>query len=169
MKNRSDLFAYFAKLGIKTTTFEHEPLFTVEQADKIAHSIPGGHIKNLFLKDDNKQLWLLVAEDHAKIELKKVGQVLEARKLRFADADLLWQSLGVKPGSVTPFALINDPDHKVKVVVDSTLLNFEILNAHPLENTATTSIVLADFKKFLEATGHEVKVINLLNYHLDQF
>ena len=169
MKNRSDLFAYFAKLGIKTTTFEHEPLFTVEQADKIAVSIPGGHIKNLFLKDDKKQLWLLVAEDHAKIELKKVSAALNTKGLRFADADLLWQTLGVKPGSVTPFALINDPDHKVKVVVDSILLNFEILNAHPLENTATTSIALADFKKFLEATGHEVKVINLLNYHLDQF
>ncbi len=164
MKTRTDLFEYLAHLGIKTTTIEHEPLFTVEQADKLATQIPGGHIKNLFLKDDNKQLWLLVAEDHAKVDLKKVGQLLNARKLRFADADLLWHTLGVKPGSVTPFALINDPDHTVKVVLDKTLLDCAIINAHPLENTATTSISRADFKKFLAATGHQVQVIDLENY-----
>lgn len=164
MKTRLDLFEYLAQLGITTTTVKHEPLFTVEQADKLASDIPGGHIKNLFLKDDNKQLWLLVAEDHAKVDLKKVGQLLNARKLRFADADLLWQTLGVKPGSVTPFALINDPDHKVKVVLDKTLLDCAIINAHPLENTATTSISRDDFKKFLAATGHQVQVIDLENY-----
>lgn len=167
MKNRLDLFEYLAQLGIKTTTVEHEPLFTVEQADKIALSIPGGHIKNLFLKDDDKQLWLLVAEDHAKIELKKVGQLLNARKLRFADADLLWQHLGVKPGSVTPFALINDPDHKVNVVLDKTLLGLDVLNAHPLENTATTSIALEDFKKFLQTIGHKPVIINLQTYSIE--
>lgn len=164
MKTRLDLLEYLAQLGIKTTTVEHEPLFTVEQADKIALSIPGGHIKNLFLKDDKKQLWLIIAEAHAKIELKKVGQVLNAPKLRFADADLLWQSLGVKPGSVTPFALINDSEHKINVVLDKTVLSYEIINAHPLENTATTSISRADFKKFLHATGHKLLVIDLTHY-----
>lgn len=101
MKNRTDLFEYLSQLGINTTTVEHEPLFTVEQADKIALSITGGHIKNLFLKDDKKQFWLLIAEAHAKVDLKKVGQALNAPKLRFTDADLLWQYLGVRPGSVT--------------------------------------------------------------------
>lgn len=169
MKNRTDLFAYFATLGITTTTVEHEPLFTVEQADKIAHTIPGGHVKNLFLKDDKKQLWLLIAEDHAKIDLKKVSTALNTKNLRFANADLLWQTLGVKPGSVTPFALINDLEHKLKIVLDSSLLNFEILNAHPFENTATTSIALADFKKFLKSTEHEIQVIDLSNYNLISF
>lgn len=164
MKTRLDLFEYLAQLGINTATIEHEPLFTVEQADKIALSIPGGHIKNLFLKDDNKQLWLLVADAHTKIDLKKVGQLLNARKLRFADADLLWQSLGVKPGSVTPFALINDPEHKINVVLDKAILDLDILNAHPLENTATTSISLDEFKKFLDASGHKIQVIDLQAY-----
>jgi Ala-tRNA(Pro) deacylase len=161
MKTRLDLFEYLAHLGISTTTVEHEPLFTVEQADKLASDIPGGHIKNLFLKDDKKQLWLIVAEDHAKIELKKVGTALNTKGLRFADAQLLWQTLGVKPGSVTPFALINDPDHKVKVIIDKTLLDCDIINAHPLENTATTSIAVADFKKFLEAIGNAIQIIDL--------
>ena len=166
MKNRADLFEYLAQIGIKTTTVEHEPLFTVEQADTMASGIPGGHIKNLFLKDDKKQLWLIVAEDHAKIELKKVSAALNTKGLRFADADLLWQTLGVKPGSVTPFALINDRDHTVNVVLDSTLLDFTILNAHPLENTATTSISLQDFKKFLKSTEHEIQTINFFDYSL---
>lgn len=169
MKTRLDLFEYLAQLGISTTTVEHEPLFTVEQADKLASNIPGGHIKNLFLKDDKKQLWLIVAEDHAKIELKKVGAALNTKGLRFADAQLLWQTLGVKPGSVTPFALINDPDHKVKVLLDSTLLDCDIINAHPLENTATTSIAVADFKKFLKSTGHKIQIIYLADYTLSDF
>lgn len=166
MKTRLDLFEYMAQLGIKTTTVEHEPLFTVEQADKLASDLPGGHIKNLFLKDDAAQLWLVVAEAHTKIDLKKLGAALNAKKLRFADEQLLWQTLGVKPGSVTPFALINDHDHKVKVVLDKTLFECDIINAHPLENTATTSISRADFKTFLESTGHLAQVIDLQSYEI---
>jgi len=166
MKTRLDLFEYLAQLGIKTTTVEHEPLFTVEQADEIALSISGGHIKNLFLKDDKKQLWLVIAEAHAKVDLKQVGVALSAPKLRFANEQLLWQHLGVKPGSVTFFALINDPDHKVNVILDKTLLDYETINAHPMENTATTSIPVADFKKFLEATKHKAQVIDLQGYTL---
>ena len=148
MKTRNDLFSYLDTLGIATKTTDHEPLFTVEQADKIAHDIPGGHIKNLFLKDDNGQLWLLVADAHAKIELKKVAQLLKAPKLRFADANLLMHYLGVTPGSVTPLALINDANQKVKVLIDQSLWTHDILNMHPLENSATTSINSNDFKKF---------------------
>lgn len=155
MKTKTDLFKLFDELGIQHKTYEHEPLFTVEQADKVAHSIPGTHIKNLFLKDDNGQLWLLVAESHAKIELKKVSQVLKAPKLRFAVANLLMHYLGVTPGSVTPFGLINDPDNTVKVVLDHTILEGEIINAHPLENNATTAISVEGFMKFLMTTQHK--------------
>ncbi len=166
MKNKADLFELFNKLNIAHKTFEHEPLFTVEQADKVAHEIPGTHIKNLFLKDDSGQLWLLVAESHEKIELKKVEQLLQARKLRFADETLLWQHLGVKPGSVTPFGLINDSEHRIKLIIDHTILEGAIINAHPLENTATTSISVDDFKKFLKALKYEAMIIDLANYSL---
>lgn len=166
MKTKDDLFEFFTKLGIAYKNYEHEPLFTVEQADKVTHSIPGTHIKNLFLKDDNGQLWLIVAEAHAKIELKKVAQLVKAPKLRFADAQLLMEHLGVTPGSVTPFGLINDTNHKIKVIVDNTILTGEIINAHPLENSATTSIAIDDFNKFLNAMGHRVIIINFENYTL---
>lgn len=164
MKTRADLFVYFDQLGITYKTYEHEALFTVEQADAIAHNIPEIHIKNLFLKDDNGQLWLLVAEAHAKIELKKVMHCIKAPKLRFADAQLLMQHLGVSPGSVTPFALINDTQHTVKLILDQSILDSPLINAHPLENTATTSISLNDFGKFLKETGHQPLIIDLREY-----
>jgi Ala-tRNA(Pro) deacylase len=132
----------------------------------VAHSIPGTHIKNLFLIDANGQLWLLVTEAHAKIELKKIAQLLKAPKLRFADAQLLMEHLGVTPGSVTPFGLINDANHNIKVIVDATILTGEIINAHPLENSATTSISIDDFNKFLSTMGHRIIVINLEHYTL---
>jgi Ala-tRNA(Pro) deacylase len=161
MKTKTDLFNLFNQLGIAYKTYEHEPLFTVEQADKVAHAIPGTHIKNLFLKDHNGKLWLIVAEAHAKIELKKIMQLLKAPKLRFADAQLLMKHLGVTPGSVTPFGLINDGDQKVNVVLDHTILQREIINAHPLENCATTAISVADLKKFLKALGHQIFTLDL--------
>jgi Ala-tRNA(Pro) deacylase len=164
MKTKTDLFALFDTHNIAHKTSEHEPLFTVEQADKIAVSIPGTHIKNLFLKDDNGQLWLLVAEAHAKIELKKVAQLLKAPKLRFADPQSLMDHLGVTPGSVTPFGLINDIEHRVKVIVDAAILDGEIFNAHPLENSSTTAINVKDFKKFLQILKYQPIFIDLKNY-----
>lgn len=169
MKTKQDLLQYLDQLHIAYKAYDHEPLFTVEQADKAAHSIPGGHIKNLFLKDDSGQIWLISAEAHAKIELKKVGQVLKARKLRFADANLLMQHLGVLPGSVTPFGLINDPDHRIRFVLDKSILAFDIINAHPLENNSTIGISIADFKKFLKATGINPLIIDLQTYSIENF
>lgn len=164
MKTRADLFIYLEKLGIAHTTYEHEPLFTVEQADKIAHSIPGCHIKNLFLKDANGGFWLLVAQAHTKIELKKVMQCIKAPKLRFADAQLLKEYLGVLPGSVTPFGLINDVHNKVGLILDHTIFENVMLCAHPLENNATTCIRITDFKKFLDALGYKPIILNLTDY-----
>jgi Ala-tRNA(Pro) deacylase len=164
MKTRTDLFSYFDQLGIAAQTYEHKPLFKVGETDEVADAIPGVHIKNLFLKGEGDQFWLLVAEQHAKIELKKVMLALNIRKLRFADADHLLHYIGVTPGSVTPFGLINDPEHKVRVILDHSLFDHAMINAHPLENNATTSISLEDFKKFLRATGHQPMIINLADY-----
>jgi len=166
MKTQQDLIAYLASLGIQTTTHEHQPLFTCEQANTLAHTIPGAHCKNLFLKDDSQKLWLIVALQSTKIELKKVGAALGARNLRFAKPDLLLQHLGVTPGSVTPFALINDSQHSVTVVVDKALNVYDILNFHPLVNTATTAISLANFKTFLQAMGHGVHVMEFQDFSL---
>lgn len=164
MKTNQDLIKYFDQHHIVYKIYDHEPLYTVEQADALALSIPGGHIKNLFLKDDSGKLWLISAQAHALIDLKKVSQLLNARKLRFANADLLMQHLGVLPGSVTPFALINDPNHNVHFVLDNAILSFDNINAHPLENTATVGISMADFNKFLQSLGIKPIIIDFQTY-----
>lgn len=167
MKTKQALLHYFDQLAIPYKMYDHEPLYTVEQADAIALSIPGGHIKNLFLKDDSGQLWLISAEAHAQIELKKVSQLLKARKLRFANSDLLMEHLGVLPGSVTPFGLINDPNHTVRFVLDKAILGFDVINAHPLENNATIGIAIKDFKRFLQALGVKPEIIDFQKYTID--
>ncbi len=166
---KQDLFKQLIALNIKYILYEHEPLFTVEQAQKISLNIPGGHIKNLFLKDDNGKFWLIVAQDHTKIELKKVAQMMNAPKLRFANEQLLMEYLGVKPGSVTPFALINDTNHTVNVILDAVLLTFDTINAHPLQNDATIGVNQSDFKKFLKYTQHAPIIIDFKSYECKNF
>lgn len=148
------LFAYLDRLGIPHATVRHPPLFTVEQSQSLRGQIAGGHNKNLFLKDKNGRLFLLVLLEEARVDLKALPAVIGSGRLSFGSADLLRETLGVEPGSVTPFALINDPAHRVTPVLDETMMAHEILNYHPLVNTMTTSIRSADLLKFVTATGH---------------
>jgi Ala-tRNA(Pro) deacylase len=143
-------------LGINGKVYEHEPVFTVEEAIKVVADlhIPGTGVKNLFLKDSKKNVYLIVAVDNAKIQLKEVGKKIGAPELRFTDAHMLQEYLGVTPGSVTPLALINDTKRAVKVIFDSMLFEQTLLQVHPLVNTATVVITPNDLKKFIAATGH---------------
>src|SRR5919107_4023738 len=132
----SDLFAYLKKLGIRTETFEHAPVFTVAESRGVKAKIPGGHSKNLFLKDRKDRLFLVIAKDETRIDLKRLHEAIGASgRLSFGSADLLRANLGVEPGSVTPFALINDTAQRVSVVLDATLATFERVNFHPLVNS----------------------------------
>ena len=153
--DRQALFDMLDRLGIAHSTTEHPPAFTVEDARALRGRIPGGHTKNLFLKDKKGRLWLVVAEEDTPVNLKVLHKRIGAARLSFGKPELLEEVLGVRPGSVTPFALINDKDGKVTVVLDERLLAHETLNFHPLENTATTSIAKEDFLRFLAETGHE--------------
>ncbi|HEX2725090.1 MAG TPA: prolyl-tRNA synthetase associated domain-containing protein [Beijerinckiaceae bacterium] len=157
-----DLFAYFAKLGIETETFEHPPVFTVAESRSIKAAIAGGHSKNLFLKDKKDRIFLVVARDETRIDLKKLHETIGASgRLSFGSPDLLRATLGVEPGSVTPFALINDAERRVAVVLDASLMAFARVNFHPLINSMTTTIGSEDFLAFLRATGHEARVLRL--------
>lgn len=154
-----DLFAYLDTLGIKHKTVTHPPLFTVEQSQALRGQIPGGHTKNLFLKDKRNALFLVVAPEEATIELKSLHHKLEAGRFSFGSADLLRAVLGVEPGSVTAFAAINDTAGKVNVVIDAALMAHDTINCHPLVNTMTTSIAAPDLTRFLEATGHKPRIV----------
>ena len=156
---RADLFACLDKLGIKTTTVDHPPLFTVGQSQALRGEIPGGHTKNLFLKDKKDKVFLVVAEEDAEIDMKSLHKRIGSARLSFGRPELLAELLGVIPGSVTPFGAINDTARRVSVVLDAGLMRHDSLNFHPLENVATTNIRREDFLTFLRHTGHEPAVL----------
>lgn len=150
-----------AGLGIAVTTVEHAPVHTVEDSGELYERIPGGHTKNLFLKDARGGLFLIVAHHATRIDLKLLPPVIGSARLSFGRTELLQEVLGVKPGSVTAFALINDSDRKVEVVFDQNLMAFETINLHPMENSATTSIARDDLLRFIRATGHTPRIVAL--------
>jgi Ala-tRNA(Pro) deacylase len=158
-KTPDDLFAFLDRLGIAHKTVTHPPLFTVEQSQALRGQIPGGHTKNLFLKDKKDALFLVAALEDAAIELKSLHHRLGAGRFSFGSSDLLRAALGIEPGAVTPFAAINDDAGRVTVVLDSAMMQRPILNYHPLVNTMTTSIVTGDLIKFLAATGHPPLIV----------
>jgi len=156
----ADLFAYLDRLGIAHTTVSHPPLYTVEQSQALRGQIPGGHTKNLFLKDKKGALFLVTAPEDAAIALKSLHRVLGANgRFSFGSADLLREALGIEPGAVTPFAVMNDTAGRVSVVLDAGLMENAVINCHPLANTMTTSIAREDLVKFLEATGHPPRIV----------
>jgi Ala-tRNA(Pro) deacylase len=155
----NDLFAFLDRLGIRYSTVSHQPLFTVDEARALRGTIPGGHTKNLFLRDKSGAYYLVVACEDAMIDLKGLHRRLGAKgRFSFGSADALWELLGVRPGSVTPFAAINDVSGKVVVILDSAMLTHELLNYHPLVNTMTTSIPRDGLVTFLEACGHAPRI-----------
>ena len=156
----ADLFAFLDREGIAHRTVTHPPLFTVEESRAMRGLIPGGHTKNLFLRDKKGALFLVVALEDATIELKSLHRRLGASgRFSFGSADLLREALGVEPGAVTPFAAMNDRERRVSVVLDVAMMAHATLNYHPLDNTMTTSIGRDDLVKFLVATGHPPRIL----------
>ncbi len=155
------LLARLDALGIRSSTIEHPPAFTVEEGEKVMGHLPGVHIKNLFLCDAKEIMWLVVAPWDRVIDLKRLPAVIGSARISFGSANRLNRVLGVQPGSVTPFAVINDKQHQVRVVLDAWMMAQDIINAHPLVNTMTTSLKSADLLKFFEATGHQPRLVNL--------
>jgi len=154
-----DLFAYLDGLDIRHKTVQHRPAFTVEDLDALVGKVAGAHAKNLFLRDNKGTLYLVVAPKDAVIELKSLHRVLGASgRFSFASADTMREVLGVEPGSVTPFAVINDGARRVTVVLDASMMTQPVLNFHPLVNTATTTVSREDLVKFLESTGHAPRI-----------
>jgi Ala-tRNA(Pro) deacylase len=154
-----DLFAFLDRLGIPHQTVTHPALFTVEESRALRGLIPGGHTKNLFLKDKKGVLFLVVALEDAAIELKSLHARLGASgRFSFGPAEAMQEALGVRPGSVTPFGLINDRGGRVNVVLDRRMMEHALLNYHPLVNTMTTTIANSDLLRFIAATGHQPRV-----------
>jgi Ala-tRNA(Pro) deacylase len=155
-----DLYAFFDAHGIAHATMEHPAVFRVEEGHEIKAALPGGHTKNLFLKDAKDQLWLISALGETRIDLKALPAVIGSARLSFGNADLLLQTLGVTPGSVTLFGLINDNARRVRLVLDKALMAHDLVNFHPLANTATTAVSREGLLKFLEALDVEPMIVD---------
>lgn len=160
-KTREELFAFLGELGIETTTIDHPAVYTVEEAKQHRGDLPGAHCKNLFLKDKKGALYLVVAQEDRAIDMKALRHKIDSHHLSFGKPDLLMEVLGVEPGSVTVLSLINDTEHRVNVVIDAAIMEADVLNCHPLTNTATTTIATKDVITFVEACGHQPAVRNL--------
>jgi Ala-tRNA(Pro) deacylase len=157
-----DLFGYLDRLGIAHSTVQHAPLFTVEQSQALRGEIPGAHTKNLFLKDKKGGIFLVTALEDAAIELKSLHNRIGGRgRFSFGSAELMRELLGVEPGSVTPFGVLNDTGNRVTVVLEAALMANGTVNAHPLTNTMTTTLGSEGLLRFLRATGHEPLILPL--------
>ena len=157
--------AFFARLGalrIAHETLRHPPLFTVEQSQALRGTIPGGHVKNLFVKDKKSRFFLVTAREDARIDLKRLHEAIGGSgRVSFGSAEQLRDLLGVEPGSVTPVAVMNDTARVVTLLLDRNLLRETRINVHPLVNTMTTGLARDDLLAFVQACGHEPLVIDL--------
>ncbi len=156
-----DLLRRLEALGIQSRTIAHAAVFTVEEAKRLRGEIDGSHIKNLFLRNKKGAMWLVVALEDREIDLKDLGARLEAGRFSFGSAERLMKYLGVIPGALTPFGVINDHTGAVKVVLDKGLFDCDPVNCHPLTNDMTTSLAAADLVRFLEAVSHPPETITL--------
>ena len=160
MKTKADLLGFLDEIGVAAQTHEHPAVFRVGEGEEIKAGIAGAHTKNLFLKDAKGQLWLISAEDRSVIDLKRLPPVIGAARLSFGAEALMVETLGVTPGSVTAFALVNDTARQVRFVLDRALAEAAVVNFHPLTNTATTSIAQADLRRFFRALGVEPLIVD---------
>jgi Ala-tRNA(Pro) deacylase len=155
-----DLYAFLDAHGVEHRTLEHPAVFRVDEGHEIKAALPGGHTKNLFLKDAKGQIWLVCALGETRIDLKRLPEAIGSARLSFGSAELMAEVLGVTPGSVTLFALINDRARRVNLVLDAALLEPEPVNFHPLTNTATTAISQDGLRAFLKALDLHPQVVD---------
>ncbi len=155
------LLAYMDSHGIAYTLYEHEPVFTVAESEHLKKDIPGLHCRNLFLRDKKKRNYLVVVGNDTMIDLKKLPALIGSDRLSFGSADRLWQYLGVRPGSVCPFSIINDTAGAVEIILEKDMLNEKLVNYHPMENHLTVGLTPDDLLKFVKSCDHEPRVVDL--------
>jgi Ala-tRNA(Pro) deacylase len=147
-------------LGIAYSLHHHKAVFTVAESEEVDAQIPGTHCRNLFLRDDKKNNFLVVLQNATQVDIKKLPVLIGSKKLSFGSAERLWEYLGVKPGSVCPYSIINDTDKQVKICLDKSMMETDIVNYHPLLNTMTIGVKPADLLRFIEHCGHEAHIVD---------
>jgi len=156
----AELYALLDASGIAYQHHTHPPLYTVADSQALRGELPGGHVKNMFMKDKKGAVWLATCLEDRQIRIRDLEKEVGAKGLSFGKEDLLWELLGVRPGAITPLGLINDTGHRVNVALDRQMLERDPLNFHPLVNDATTTISKDGFLRFLALTGHAVVIVD---------
>lgn len=156
-----DLLAYLDRLGIAYALHRHPPIFTVADGAHLKKAIPGVHCRNLFLRDKKGAMFLVVAANETAIDLKKLPALLGCGRLSFGSPERLWSHLGIRPGSVCPYTILNDPEHRVALVLDAAMTRAQTVNYHPLDNAMTIGHSPGDLLKFVESTGRVPLVLDL--------
>lgn len=154
-----DLFVLLQSLDITYSLHHHPPIFTVAEGEHLKASIPGVHCRNLFLRDKKKNTFLVVLANETAVDLKALEGKLDCGRLSFGSAERLWDMLGIRPGSVCPFTLVNDKDRAVQVILDEYMMQADIVNYHPLDNAMTIGLTPADLLKFIAHTGHDYTIL----------
>lgn len=158
--DRARLLAWMAEHGIEQATHDHPAVFRVEEGLDLKADLPGLHTKNLFLKDKKGRLWLISAAQDTVIDLKRAHRAMGSDRLSFGNETLLWETLGVRPGSVTALGLINDAERRVTFVLDRRLWETAVVNFHPLANTATTALSQDSFRRVLAMLDREPIIVD---------
>tara|TARA_Y100000768_G_scaffold333817_1_gene274150 strand:- start:103 stop:615 length:513 start_codon:yes stop_codon:yes gene_type:complete len=166
MLTKTELFELLSVKEVDFQIYDHDPLFTVEDSEKLRGEISGAHTKNLFLKNKKNNFFLFSCDENAKVDLKKFSKSIDAKNLSFANEIYLEKFLGIKPGSVSPYALLNDKDNIVDFYLDQKLYTSDIINYHPLINTTTISIKTSKFIKFLIENNKKIHIFSLENYSI---
>jgi Ala-tRNA(Pro) deacylase len=155
-----DLFQILQKLEIEYKLHHHAPIFTVEEGEPLKAAIPGLHCRNLFLADKKKTMFLVVAANETQVYLKTLESRLGCARLSFGSADRLWRALGIRPGSVCPFTVVNDTEHCVQVILDGLMMRAPLVCYHPLDNRMTIGLSPAGLLRFFEYTGHQPQILD---------
>lgn len=158
---QKELFELFDQLNISYTNHEHEPVFTIEEGKGRFDHIPGAHCKTLFMKTKQGDYFLIVMLGDSRLDMKELSNRLSCGKLSFASPERLMEHLAITPGSVTPFALVHEQEKKITVILDDQMMEYDVLNYHPLRNDMTTTIAREGLVTFLDHVGHQYTVINL--------
>ena len=155
------LFEVLKRLGVDYTLHRHAPIFTVEEGEPLKAAIPGLHCRNLFVRDNKEKMFLVVAANETRIDLKKLSAVLGCGRLSFGSADRLWTYLGIRQGSVNPFCVVNDTQLQVRIILDQHMMQGAIVNYHPMDNAMTIGLSPQDLIRFIEDTGHKPEIVDL--------
>ncbi len=166
MISESDLLNLISSNGLDFQTHNHDPLFTVQDSENLRGKIEGSHTKNLFLKNKKDKFFLFTCEENANIDLKRFSKSIDAKNLSFAGEGHLMKYLGIKPGSVSPYALLNDTNNVVTFYIDEKLMRSEIINFHPLVNTKTITTKTSDFVDFIIENNKNINIFSLESYSI---